>query len=119
MNFQCPPTPNCVSSDACSAHQKIAPFPLQRQNADDCWQALTTLLTEMPHLKIEQQDDTRIHAIAKTRLLRFKDDLYFERRPDQIAVKSSSRVGYSDLGTNRRRLESLRNQYLLAIEAFR
>ena len=47
---------------------------------------------------------------AKTRLLRFVDDVEFELRTGDgvIAVRSASRVGYSDLGANRRRIEKIR-----------
>ncbi|MEC7418575.1 MAG: DUF1499 domain-containing protein, partial [Pseudomonadota bacterium] len=49
-------------------------------------------------------------AEARTRLLRFVDDVEFELREEAgiIAVRSASRVGYSDLGANRRRIEKIR-----------
>lgn len=115
MDFQCPPTPNCVSSEASAPHQKIAPFPLP-ENPEKCWSILTNILTDTPQLKIKHQDQQRLHAIATTRIMRFKDDLYFERRADHIAVKSASRIGYSDLGANRRRLEAIRERYVTALE---
>ena len=45
-------------------------------------------------------------------MLRFVDDVEFrlESGTSEIAVRSASRVGYSDLGTNRRRLERLRGE---------
>lgn len=115
MDFQCPPTPNCVSSEACKAHQKITPFPLQG-NPDNCWSALINILTNTSKIKIKHQDANQVHAIATTQLLRFKDDIFFERRADHIAVKSASRLGYSDLGANRRRLEAIRIRYIAALE---
>lgn len=56
----------------------------------------------------------RVRFIAVTKLLRFKDDidvtiLPVDGAPGQstFAAYSRSRVGYSDLGTNRKRLDEL------------
>lgn len=56
----------------------------------------------------------RVQFIAVTKLLRFKDDvdvtiLPIRGSPDRstFAAYSRSRVGYSDLGTNRKRLDVL------------
>jgi len=45
-------------------------------------------------------------------LLRFVDDLEFQYSPDEdvIHMRSASRLGYSDFGTNRKRLESIRER---------
>jgi len=42
--------------------------------------------------------------------MRFRDDVQLQFDPDSelIQVRSSSRLGISDLGTNRRRVEALR-----------
>ena len=61
-------------------------------------------------MRIEAADDNYLHAVATTRIMRFKDDLEFllDRDAGTIGVRSASRVGYSDLGANRDRVESLR-----------
>jgi uncharacterized protein (DUF1499 family) len=45
--------------------------------------------------------------------LRFVDDVEFLLVPAErvIHVRSASRVGYSDLGTNRKRVEALRAKF--------
>ena len=52
-----------------------------------------------------------VHVIATTPLLRFKDDVWVRFIPmgenaSTLALYSASRVGYWDLGTNRRRLKN-------------
>ena len=51
-----------------------------------------------------------VQAVVKTPLMRFRDDvqLLYNLQSGVIQVRSSSRLGISDMGTNRRRVESLR-----------
>ena len=55
-------------------------------------------------------DSYFIQAIVKTPLMRFRDDVQLQFDPNigLIQVRSSSRLGISDLGTNYRRVEELR-----------
>ena len=76
------------------------------------WQRLQDYLAQQRGFTIKQVDDNYLRVEAKTRLLRFVDDVEFELRAGQgvIAVRSASRVGYSDLGANRRRIERIRKE---------
>ncbi len=57
---------------------------------------------------VEDRDAGEIHAVATTGLLRFKDDVTITIRREGegavVKVRSRSRVGKSDLGTNARRI---------------
>jgi hypothetical protein len=61
------------------------------------------------------RDAGRIEAIATTRLMRFKDDVVVRLREDRagtrVDVRSKSRLGRGDLGTNARRIR----RYLAAL----
>lgn len=66
--------------------------------------------------KAERRDlpsgDIRLRYVATTAVLKFKDDVDILVRPrsderSTVAVFSRSRIGYSDFGTNRRRIDSL------------
>ncbi len=61
-------------------------------------------------LSIEEEAFT-LSYVAVTPLLRFKDDVTLKVLPAgdgaQLAAYSASRVGYSDLGTNKKRVEGL------------
>ncbi len=104
----CPSSPNCVCSSD-SGRAAIAPFAI-KGDADAAWDALREVLEAEPRTRIETADDTYLHAVATTRIMRFKDDVEFllDRDAGTIGVRSASRVGYSDLGANRSRVESLR-----------
>ncbi len=72
------------------------------------FEALAGLLSE--RASIETREGAYLHAVFKTRWLRFRDD--FEARLDSeagvIHVRSASRLGHSDLGANRARVNKLR-----------
>jgi uncharacterized protein (DUF1499 family) len=59
----------------------------------------TTIVTETPQY---------LHVEFRTRLLRFVDDVEFFFDGTAVQVRSSSRLGRSDFGVNRRRVEALR-----------
>ena len=106
----CPASPNCVSSDADNGGHNI-PALAVRGDPETAWDALLAHLDALPGCKIVVREQDYLRAEARTRLLRFVDDVEFHKRPAEriIAMRSASRVGFSDLGTNRRRLESIRS----------
>lgn len=107
----CPDSPNCVCSDAEQADSHYIPSLTLSGDAGRSWHALIDYLEGAKEYTIVEKTDDYIHAEARTRLLRFVDDVEFHLRPDanEIAVRSASRLGYSDLGANRRRIEALRS----------
>lgn len=107
----CPASPNCVSSDAPRDDpHHIGPLAVGGDPAG-AWQALIDHLQGQYAYTIVERRDDYLRAEARTRLLRFVDDVEFHLRPDEgvIAMRSASRIGYSDLGANRRRLEAVRS----------
>jgi len=105
----CPNSPNCVSSDATDDGHAIAPLVIAGE-ARAAWQALIAHIQSQPRFEIREQTPDYLRAEARTRILRFTDDVEFSLRAadGQIAMRSASRIGYSDLGANRKRLESIR-----------
>ncbi len=63
----------------------------------------------MSRMRVVSASDDYLHAEERSRLFRFVDDLELLAAPDgELIVRSASRVGRSDLGVNRRRVERLR-----------
>jgi len=106
----CPSRPNCVSSDAGPGdpHQ-VAPFDLAMPAAD-AWRLVRRVIEGRPRTRIVAHTDRSLRAECRSRFFRFVDDLDLQLRSDEgtIAVRSASRIGYSDFGVNRRRVETLR-----------
>lgn len=105
----CPGTPNCVSSQAEDPSRRVEPLRF-RGPASQALERLQALLAGMPRTRIVASRDGYVHAEVRTALLRFTDDveLLLDEAAGVIHVRSASRVGRSDFGTNRRRVERLR-----------
>lgn len=76
----------------------------------DLREAWRALIGRQPRVTISCDEIDRMELVQRTRLLRFADDIsvaYVElgHGRSTIALFSRSRIGYSDLGTNRRRLQ--------------
>ncbi len=109
----CPASPNCVSSDAQDGLHTIAPFELNVP-ADQAWAEIKAAVMQLSRTQVVSEEDGYLHAESRSLIFRFVDDLQLQLREQEgiIAVYSASRVGHSDFGVNRQRVETLR-QYLL------
>ena len=107
----CPSTPNCVSTSDTGETHYIAPIEIEG-DPDAAWQRLRDILTEDGSYEITASAPHYIRAEATTPILRFTDDVEFllNRDEEQIEMRSASRIGRSDMGTNRERLEDLRSR---------
>jgi len=105
----CPATPNCVSSIAQDDEHRIEPFRIAG-SPDAAWSALEAEIRAMPRTAIVTESPEYLHVEFTSALMRYVDDVEFalERGEGRIAVRSASRVGRSDLGVNRERIEEIR-----------
>lgn len=105
-----PSTPNGVCSQGPGAN--IEPFPMLEGEAaaSRTQAALVDLLSAEPRASVRTAEEGYVHAVFWTPFLRFADDVEFLVSPAEgvVHVRSASRIGYSDLGANRARLEDLR-----------
>lgn len=108
----CPETPNCVSSRHPGTDHYIEPLRYHGDMAE-AKAVLLGVLNELERVQIVENADGYIRAVFRSMLFRFADDveLQFDDVEKSIHIKSASRVGYSDLGVNRRRCESIRDKF--------
>lgn len=106
----CPGKPNCVNSNASNPKHKINSFPLLQNNPEKSWQKLIQKIQQAGG-EIQVNNGHYCHAVFTSFLFRFKDDLEIKLKESEIAVRSASRVGTSDLGQNRKRVEKIRMMY--------
>lgn len=105
----CPPSPNCVSSQASDSAHYIAPLALQG-DPTSTRARLLHLLAQTPRVSLVAQDAHYLRAEFTSQVMRFVDDVEFLIGQEAVEVRSASRLGHSDLGVNRERIEGLRQQ---------
>jgi len=108
----CPESPNCVSSQAKDQAHLTAPL---RYSGDPgaAWRRLQSALGAESRIAIIEDTGGYLHVEARSLVFRFVDDVEFllDSEHGVIQVRSASRVGYSDFGVNRRRVERIRKAF--------
>lgn len=106
----CPDKPNCVSSQSTSSKHKINPIQLG-ENPKESFARLKQWVKQQPDTEVAKEEDNYLHAIFRTKLMRFPDDveLLLDAENKVAHVRSASRIGYSDMGVNRKRVEAMRS----------
>ena len=103
----CKPTPNCVSSQADPADQEhyIAPIAFS-----GTMQELRRAVESMTRAAVIREDGSYLYAEYTSALMGFVDDveLLLDEKARLVQVRSASRLGRSDFGVNRKRIEELR-----------
>jgi uncharacterized protein (DUF1499 family) len=107
----CSGRPNCVCSEFKDSPSYVKPLKILGSPKND-WERAKRIIREMGG-KIEFEDESYLWATFSTRIFRFVDDLELriDGENEAIHIRSSSRVGYSDLGANRRRIEVFRERF--------
>jgi uncharacterized protein (DUF1499 family) len=105
----CPDSPNCVVSQGVDLDHRIAPLTYQNDRAT-ARAALLKVLSVVPGTQVVEQSEEYIRTESTSKLMGFVDDteFYFPADASVIEVRSAARIGASDLGVNRRRLEQIR-----------
>jgi uncharacterized protein (DUF1499 family) len=104
----CPKSPNCVSSIESEGNHWLAPLTFTA-SADSAFQCLQQIILEMKRATIIFAQEGYIRAEFRS-MLGFVDDVEFQVDEGRqiVNMRSASRVGYWDIGVNRRRLEAIR-----------
>ena len=103
----CRPTPNCVSSQADPADKEhyIAPIAFSGTMPE-----LRRAVESMTRATVISEEGNYLYAEYRSALLGYVDDveLLLDESARLVHVRSASRLGRSDFGVNRKRIEELR-----------
>jgi uncharacterized protein (DUF1499 family) len=111
----CPSKPNCVSSQATDKDHYIPPINFTG-TPQDAQNKLLQILNALERTKVIDVQESYIRVEFTSKIFKFVDDVEFSFPPTNIEqiiinVRSASRIGYSDLGANQKRIEQIRTQF--------
>jgi uncharacterized protein (DUF1499 family) len=105
----CPRSPNCVSTVSTDPDHRMDPIPY-RTSLKEAREKVITIVNKMKRTRIITSEDRYLHVEFRSAIFRFVDDVefYFDEDEKMIHFRSASRLGYSDLGVNRKRMQRIR-----------
>lgn len=100
---QCAPKPNCVSSfqEERDSEHYISPIQIKSIELGRIDEFFKACQQEVTH------ENYRYYT-CRSRMFKFVDDIEVLYQNNKLFLRSASRVGHSDLGANRKRMEALR-----------
>lgn len=107
----CPGTPNCVNSQSQNAQHSLKPLTYD-STPTEAMANLKTVIQSLERTKIITETENYLYAEFTSKLMGYVDDVEFllDDRAKVIHVRSASRLGKSDLGVNRKRIETIRTK---------
>lgn len=107
----CPNTPNCVISQSSDTEHSIEPLTYNSTTAE-AMADLKSAIQAMKKTKIITENKNYLYAEFTSAIMGFVDDVefYLDEGAKLIHVRSASRLGQSDLGVNRKRIETIRTK---------
>ena len=108
----CPNSPNCVSTQDADSRHKMEAIAFDT-SPDNALRRLKAAIATIPRMNIVTQTEDYICKEATSPIFRFTDDVEFflDRQAKVIHFRSASRIGYSDMGANRARMEKIRQAF--------
>jgi uncharacterized protein (DUF1499 family) len=107
----CPKKPNCVSSQDKDDSHFLPVFRYQGEK-EVAFKKLKEIITSLDGMTLITENDNYLHIECKSAIMGFVDDLeFYFSNANVIQVRSASRLGYSDFGVNRKRVEKLRGLF--------
>jgi uncharacterized protein (DUF1499 family) len=105
-------SPNCVSTQSEDEGHRMEPLSYTTSRAG-AQEKLLKILRLTKRIRIVSIKHNYIRVECTSAIFRFVDDVefYFDGARKTIHFRSSSRLGYSDLGVNRRRMEKIREKF--------
>jgi uncharacterized protein (DUF1499 family) len=106
----CPSSPNCVSSQASDERHRIAPLAFNG-DPDSAFARLKQVLARRSDTAVIEEKPGYLRVELRTTFFTDDGEFLLDRAGRVIHIRSASRLGYSDLGKNRSRMEEIRREF--------
>jgi uncharacterized protein (DUF1499 family) len=110
----CPDRPNCAASQATDSAHRVAPIAFAG-DAAAAMARLQRVVAAQPGAVVVVARGDYLYATFRSAVFGFVDDVEFLANPaaGAIDVRSASRLGHSDFGVNRKRVEAVRAAFAM------
>tara|TARA_Y100001968_G_C19154928_1_gene617957 strand:+ start:337 stop:705 length:369 start_codon:yes stop_codon:yes gene_type:complete len=104
--------------EECTIHTNCQKVEWNFSNLDQAFEKLIEICNELPRTEVIESSNQYWHGICRSLIFRFPDDLQLLKIEERgiIQVKSSSRVGLSDLGVNLKRINKIYKKLINKIQ---
>ena len=107
---ECPLSPNCVSTLTQQKSKLMAPLLVPPSiTTSACIEKIKQVVQQVPRTQLLKERENYLHFTFKSLIFRFVDDVEFllDTNTRELHFRSASRVGHSDLGANKKRMQRL------------
>ncbi len=111
---ECPSSPNCVASSTNSESHRMEPISFSGTSSEATEKLKQTIQQVFSRANLVQEKPGYLRYEFTSLIFRFVDDVEFfvDDEAKQIDFRSASRVGHSDMGVNRRRMNKIKQEFL-------
>ena len=109
----CPKSPNCVSTQSTDEKHKMSPLSYNT-SLEEAKSKILKIINSLKRTRIITDTNNYMHIEFRTAVFRFVDDVefYFDDSDKIIHFRSAARLGYSDMGVNKKRMENITKLFL-------
>ncbi len=108
----CPDMPNCVSTQSGDPEKRLDPL-VYRGSTEAARRRLRDIVSDLPRSTLIEQRPDYLHFLFRSPTFGFPDDVefYFDEPAGLIHFRAAARMGQSDMGANRSRMEMISTMF--------
>jgi len=108
----CPKSPNCVSTQNTDKKHRMEPIQYS-STVNEAKGKIIKIITSFKRIKLITETENYLHFEFRTATFKFVDDVefYLDDKEKLIHFRSAARLGWSDMGVNRKRMGKIRELY--------